>query len=183
LIESYISRRAKPVPRALALEGLPLALNAIETAVADGQNRPAREAMAHAALLSGMALANSGLGLAHGVAAALGVHHGVSHGRACALMLPVALAENRAVSEQSLAELAVVCGLRGNGTAAGAVDALLARIDTIAQRVGMPRRLHEVGVRREQLVELARDSRGNSLDGNPRAIEQAELVEILGRWL
>ncbi len=80
LIESYISKRARPIPQALAAHGLQLALPAIVEAVENGQSRPAREAMAHAALLSGMALANSGLGLAHGVAAALGVHCNVPHG-------------------------------------------------------------------------------------------------------
>ena len=54
-------------------------------------HRAAREAMSHAALLSGIALANSGLGFAHGVAAALGVHAKVPHGLACAVMLPAAL--------------------------------------------------------------------------------------------
>src|SRR5262249_40883040 len=74
LIESYISRKSKPLPRALAAEALPRALGAIVEAVEDGRSRPAREALSHAALASGLALANSGLGMAHGVAAALGVH-------------------------------------------------------------------------------------------------------------
>ena len=68
---------------------------ALVAAVENGTSRPAREAMSHAALLSGMALANSGLGMAHGVAAALGVHLRVSHGLACAVMLPIALEANR----------------------------------------------------------------------------------------
>ena len=74
LIESYISRRAKPIPQALCLAGLKLAIPAIKPACEDGSNIDAREQLAHASLLSGMALANSGLGMAHGVAAALGVH-------------------------------------------------------------------------------------------------------------
>ena len=90
LIESYISRKAQPIPQALAVQGLRLAVPAIVEAVENAGSRPAREAMSHAALLSGMALANSGLGMAHGVAAALGVHCRVPHGVACALMLPVA---------------------------------------------------------------------------------------------
>ena len=62
--------------------------------------------MAHAALFSGMALANSGLGLAHGVAAGLGVLAKVPHGLACAVMLPVALRVNRETCESQLAFLA-----------------------------------------------------------------------------
>ncbi len=111
LIESYISRRAKPVPRALAVDGLRLALPSIEEAVEHGTSRPAREAMAQAALLSGLALANSGLGMAHGVAAALGVHLRVPHGLACAVMLPVALAVNASVCGAQLAQLARETGV------------------------------------------------------------------------
>jgi len=80
LLESYISRKAQPIPQALAMQGLLLAAVSIIEAVRQPASRPARERMAHAALLSGMALANSGLGLAHGVAPALGTHCRVPHG-------------------------------------------------------------------------------------------------------
>ena len=95
LIESYISRGGAADPAGAGLDGLRLAVPAVVEAVRDGTSRRPREAMAHAALLSGMALANSGLGLAHGVAAALGVHCRVPHGLACAVMLPAALRVNR----------------------------------------------------------------------------------------
>ncbi len=111
LIESYISRRAKPIPQAIAIQGLQLAIPALPIAVRDGVNRPAREAMAHAALLSGLALANSGLGLAHGVAAALGAECHVGHGLACAVMLPAALRFNRATCRRATG-LPRQCGLR-----------------------------------------------------------------------
>ena len=188
-IESYISCRAQPIPQALAVQGLRLALPAIEIAVNDGANRPAREAMAHAALLSGMALANSGLGLAHGVAAALGVHCDVPHGLACAVMLPAALRANRDVSRTRLAELARATLFEFNGddtrwprTPAGdgaAADALILAIETLGTRLGIPMRLSDLGVTREQLPTLADASRGNSLSGNPRPIEQAELLASL----
>src|SRR5204863_6609387 len=97
LIEAYISGRAQPIPRALAREGIPLAARSLERAVREPDCREAREDMAQAALLSGLALANSGLGMAHGVAAALGITCGIAHGLACAVMLPAALEANREV--------------------------------------------------------------------------------------
>ncbi len=78
---------------------------AITAAVENGNSRPDREAMSQAALLSGMALANSGLGMAHGVAAALGTHCRVPHGVACALMLPVAIRVNMDVCRAEFAQL------------------------------------------------------------------------------
>ena len=78
----YISRKAQPIPQALAVQGLRLALPAMSRPSTTALRRPARENMAHAALLSGLCLANSGLGMAHGVAAALGVLCRTPHGLA-----------------------------------------------------------------------------------------------------
>ncbi len=176
LIESYICRFAKPIPQALAIHGLQLALPMVREAVRDGQARPAREAMAHAALLSGLALANSGLGFAHGVAAALGVHADVPHGLACAMMLPVALRVNRQVAEKPLAELAHAVQL-------GGADALIGRIDELCAALNVPTKLSQVGVRPEQLDDLVRGSRGNSMNGNPRQLSDAELHAVLEECL
>ncbi|HEV3021624.1 MAG TPA: iron-containing alcohol dehydrogenase [Pirellulales bacterium] len=183
LIESYICRFARPLPQALAVEGLRRAVPAIVEAVRNGSSRAARQSMAHAALLSGMALANSGLGLAHGVAAALGVHARVAHGLACAVMLPVALRVNRQASERELAELsrAVLGGSwPSDALAAGA---FIDKIDELSAAVGVPRRLTELGVRREQIPALVAGSRGNSMNGNPRDVTDDELTGLLEAML
>jgi len=183
LIESYISRRSAPIPRALCEQGLELALPAIRRAVSDGSDRSAREAMSHAALLSGLALANSGLGLAHGVAAALGVQHRVPHGLACAVMLPTAIRVNRAVSEADLARLARRT-LHGVWTSdAAAAEAFLVEVETLCHEVGIPTRLRDLGVMQTQIADLVSGSQGNSLSGNPREISDKELTDILeGLW-
>ncbi|HJT31935.1 MAG TPA: iron-containing alcohol dehydrogenase [Pirellulales bacterium] len=183
LIESYLSRFARPLPRALAIDGLRRAVPALPEAVRTGTSRWAREAMAQAALLSGLSLANSGLGLAHGVAAALGVHARVTHGLACAVMLPAALRVNRSKCEGELAALARdVLGGRWPSDAAAA-DAFLQAIDELAATVGVPRRLSELGVRREQIPDLVASSRGNSMNGNPRQLDDAELADVLEQML
>jgi alcohol dehydrogenase class IV len=183
LIESYISCRAKPIPRALALAGLQVALPAIEEAVHDGHSRPARTAMAHAALLSGIALANSGLGMAHGVAAALGVHCRVPHGLACAVMLPAALTANREVSRADLAALGRATLGRPFSYDTLAAEALIERIEQICRSISIPRRLGEIGVRAEQIPALVKSSQGNSMSGNPLAIDDQELAGILEAML
>jgi alcohol dehydrogenase class IV len=184
LIESYISRRAKPIPQALSIQGLQLAIPALTTAVQDGANRTAREAMAQAALLSGIALANSGLGMAHGVAAALGAECKVRHGLACAVMLPVALRTNRSVCETELATLGrTICGTSSSETDASAADAFIRRIEELASAIGIPMRLSELGVGREQIPSLVASSKGNSMSGNPRDISDRELTEILENLL
>jgi alcohol dehydrogenase class IV len=179
LIESYISSKARPLPRALALQGLELAAPAIERAVRDGGDRDARERMAHAALLSGLALANSGLGLAHGVAAALGVHCRVAHGLACAVMLPVALRVNRETRLREMARLGEAACARTFPSAGAAAAALIDRVDELCAAVAIPRRLRDIGVRREDIPALVTSSRGASMSGNPRQLPDEELARLL----
>lgn len=179
LIESYVSRRAKPIPRALCLQGLELAIPTIAEAVENGAARKPRERMAHAALLSGMALANSGLGMAHGIAAALGVHCRVPHGLACALMLPVAMRVNAETSRRELAELARVITCREWPDERAAAEAAVERIEVICRGIGIPERLSQLGVAAGQIADLVRDSRGNSMSGNPRELSDEELHRIL----
>jgi alcohol dehydrogenase class IV len=180
LIESYISRKARPIPQALAVQGLKLTLPALGEAFENPASRPAREAMSHAALLSGMSLANSGLGMAHGVAAALGIHCRVPHGVACALMLPVALRVNRENRREELAELSrMVFGRNAPVSSIDAANMLIREIENLCDRVKTPRRLSQLGVRREQIAEVVKSSRGSSMSGNPRELSDDELKIIL----
>jgi alcohol dehydrogenase class IV len=183
LVESYISRRAQPIPQALAESGLRFALRSLETAVKDGSNRQAREGMAYAAFLSGVALANSGLGLAHGVAAALGIHCHIAHGLACAVMLPTALRVNREVRQSELARLWSLVDPQAVADEKEAADRFIGYIDELTRGIGIPARLSQIGVRSDQLPALVKGSRGNSLDGNPREVSDAELRDLLERLL
>jgi alcohol dehydrogenase class IV len=179
LIESYVSRKSQPVPRALCMQGLKMAVPAIVESVSNGSSRPAREAMSHAALLSGMALANSGLGMAHGVAAALGTHCRVPHGAACALLLPAAIRTNMELCQADFARLGHLLFGGGLKQPAETAERFLREIETLCDRVGVPRRLGQVGVTREQIPAIVRDSRGSSMSGNPRELSDAELTAIL----
>ncbi|MEK6262365.1 MAG: iron-containing alcohol dehydrogenase [Planctomycetota bacterium] len=178
LIESYISRRAAPIPQGLCLHGLKLAIPALSIAVQDGSSQPAREAMAHAALLSGMALANSGLGFAHGVAAALGVTCQVPHGLACAVMLPAALQLNLPVRTRELADLERLFDPEV-GIDPVAANAFVDRIESLCESLNIPARLRDIGVKHDQLAALVPGSRGNSMSGNPRDVSDQKLAEIL----
>ena len=77
LIEAFTSRRAGILTDGLAREGLTLAATALEEAYYEPENATARESMAMASLLSGMALDNAGLGAVHGMASAIGARFDV----------------------------------------------------------------------------------------------------------
>ena len=194
LIESLISRRAKPIPRALCWQGLEVALPAMFQLSRDLGDRAAREAMSHAALSSGIALANSGLGFAHGVAAALGVHAKVPHGLACAVMLPAALELNCNVAQTDLAELGRksaiwlrnerdVPSLADSASDDEAAHHFIAVIRTLNKQFDVPQRLEQLGVHRDQIPALVKGSRGNSMDGNPCDVSDDKLQAILEQML
>jgi alcohol dehydrogenase class IV len=179
LIESFICRIRRPLPRSLVLDALPRAVRALPRILDDPSDAAARGAMSHAALVSGVALSNSGLGLAHGVAAALGVECGTPHGLACGLLLPVALAVNAdvAAADYALLERAIDSEAAADDITAAA--AFVARIDAICNVAGLPRRLSEVGLRRDRIGWLAENSGGASLRGNPVKLDPQTLLEIL----
>lgn len=180
LIESHLTRKANPVTKALCLEGLRHTPAALRRAVADPENRSGREVMSQAAFLSGVSLANSGLGMAHGVAAALGAVCELPHGLACAVMLPTAMRVNRETAEAGLAEIGRLwtkpTSILPDREAA---DHAIQTIDRLIEELRIPRRLSQLGVTLDQIAELALASRGNSMNGNPREISDEELHNLL----
>ena len=94
-------------------------------------------------------------------------------------MLPVALAVNRPVCERQMADLARAAGLTLEQSDSVAADALTETVEQICRRVHVPRRLSELGVTSAHVPLLMRDARGNSMDGNPRSLSDADLRQII----
>jgi len=181
LVESFVCRFRTPLPRALTLEALPGAVAALPRALAEPGDLAARAALSHAALVSGLALTNAGLGMAHGVAAALGIECGTPHGVACGLMLPLAVETNRAACRDDYALLERVIDARAPADPDAAADAFVRRIERLCTTAGTPRRLSEVGLERGRLRWLAENSGGASMRGNPVALDPATLLPIFER--
>jgi alcohol dehydrogenase class IV len=89
LIESYLSVKSGPVTDALALEGIVQIHHNLIKAWENGDNINARSGMAYAAMLSGITLANAGLGLIHGFASSVGASFEIPHGVVCGTMMAV----------------------------------------------------------------------------------------------
>jgi len=179
LIEAFICRFRQPLPRALVLDALPRAVAALPQVLANPADLDARTALSHAALVSGIALTNSGLGMAHGVAAALGIECGTPHGVACAVMLPVALRVNEPVMQGDLALLERTIDPQAAGDDARAARAFVERIERLCREAGVPQRLRDVGLARDRLGWLAEHSGGASMRGNPVEMHAATLLPIL----
>ena len=180
LLESYVTRNHQPFTDALVEHCLPDTIAALETLQTKPEDLHARCDMAYGALLSGMALANSGLGMAHGVAPALGSHCRLSHGAACALMLPTTLQINAEVCADRYAKLSrLVFGFDPTVSDTTATERLIDRIEQLCRGFGLPMRLTDYGVESVQIPAIARDSKGNSMSGNPKELSESEIETIL----
>ena len=178
LIESFICRFRWAVPRALVLDAFPQAMSALPRLLENPFDDTAQSAMSHAAFISGVSLGNSGLGLAHGVAAALVVECGAPHGLACAALLPVALRVNQKSAECDLARL----DQELDGKMLPAQESarrFIERIKDLCRIAGTPTRLSEFGLKRERISWLAEHSGGNSMKGNPVQLSPSELQDVL----
>jgi alcohol dehydrogenase class IV len=184
LIEAYVCARPNPLTDALCVEGLRRAARALQRAVERGDDLAAREDMALAALFSGMALANAGLGAVHGFAAPIGGHFPAPHGAVCAALLPHVMAANlralreRAPSHSSLARYDEVARLL-TGSPTASADQGLEWVARLVRDLNIPP-LQQHGVTRaefEQLIEAA--ARASSMKANPIALTAEELAGVL----
>ncbi|MCF6336110.1 MAG: iron-containing alcohol dehydrogenase, partial [Spirochaetales bacterium] len=87
LLESYVSVKATPFTDNLALQGLKLAGRSFPRIIPNGNDIEGRGEMAYAAYLSGITLANAGLGVVHGAASVLGAIRPIPHGTLCGTLL------------------------------------------------------------------------------------------------
>ena len=187
LVEAYLSRNAQPLTDALALPGISAVGHSLEVAFREPENAEAREGMALASLLSGICLANAGLGAVHGFAAALGAFKSMAHGVACAALLPQVLRANLAAAAGTPAEERFVHRLATIGsTLVGepfvspneAIDHSLEHIIWLQRRLEIPA-LRELGVTADDLPVLVKNARGSSMRTNPVDLSDQQLMEIL----
>ncbi|PIY51208.1 MAG: hypothetical protein COZ06_05415 [Armatimonadetes bacterium CG_4_10_14_3_um_filter_66_18] len=173
-IEAYLTRAPNPVSDALALRACEVIHRNLATAVADGTDLPAREAMLLGSLLSALAFSNSGLGAVHGLAHPLGARLGIPHGLACAVLLPHVMELNLDVRRGRLTEIAACFGRTR------AEDALT-EIESLLTTVGLPASLRGWGLTEELFPLLIAESRGSSMSKNPCDPTDEDLRRILGR--
>jgi alcohol dehydrogenase class IV len=189
LIEPLLSQRANPFSDALARDGIRRSARSLRRAYEEGMEDAAvREDLALASLFGGMCLANSGLGVVHGIAAAAGARLSAPHGAVCAAVLGAAMEVNlsalreRGPEHPALLRMAEVATLLTGRPEARPEDAI-GWLRELTAALSIP------GLASYRLTEdeipamLAAAQKASSMRGNPIELTDAEVGEILTRSL
>jgi alcohol dehydrogenase len=182
-VESYVSTRRNPVSTTYARAAWRLLEGALETVLAPAAKDGTWAEMLLGAHLAGAAIEQSMLGAGHATANPLTARHGLAHGAAVLLMLPWVVRFNGEACEPLYRELmAAGNGARPEPIASGstaAAEALARRLERLRTAGGLPARLREVGVLRQELPELARLAAVEWTAGfNPRPAGARELERL-----
>lgn len=197
-IEAYVSIMASEYTNGLALEAIRLVFKYLPDAYNEGTtNIKAREKMAHASCMAGMAFSNAFLGINHSMAHKLGAFHHLPHGMANSLVMKEVIKFNAtdAPTKQAAfaqykypnaawryAKIADHLGLGGN-TEAEKVELLLKAIDELQNKVNMPKTIKDAGVSEVKFFETLNEMVEQAFDdqctgANPRYPLMSELKEM-----
>ncbi|CAB1223868.1 L-threonine dehydrogenase [Serratia liquefaciens] len=179
-IEAYVSSAANPITDACALKAVTMIAESLRDAVADGSNMQARENMAYAQFLAGMAFNNASLGYVHAMAHQLGGFYDLPHGVCNAVLLPHVQEFNASVSASRLKDIAAAMGLDVSylNDQQGAA-ACIAAIRLLAQDVGIPAGLRDLQVKEQDLDTLATNALKDACGfTNPIQATHAQIVAI-----
>lgn len=179
-IEGLITKGAWEMSDMFELKAIEMIARYLETAVNEPQNAEARNGMAVAQYIAGMAFSNVGLGVVHGMAHPLGAIFDIPHGVANALLLPTVMEFNMPAAIDKYVQIAkamdvYTSGMSKEDAAQAAVDAVRA----LAVRVGIPQHLAELGIKAEDLDKLATAAAADvCTPGNPRFVNK-EIIQRL----
>jgi len=178
-IEAYVSTIATPITDACAIQAIKLVANYLRPAVANGTNLEARDKMAYAEYLAGMAFNNASLGYVHAMAHQLGGFYNLPHGVCNAILLPEVCEFNKIACPQRYADIAIALGESiGSLSAINAADVAIAAIRKLSKDVGIPANLAELGVKECDFEVMGINAKKDACQlTNPRL---ATLQQVMG---
>ena len=179
-IEAYVSTAATPITDACAEKAIELISNYLVNAVENGEDVEARDMMAYAEYLAGMAFNNASLGYVHAMAHQLGGFYNLPHGVCNAILLPHVQEYNKATSASRLAKIAKIMGgdIEGLTDEQGA-DLCIDMIKSLSQTIGIPEGLGVLGVKESDFETLATNALNDACSlTNPRKGNLEEVIAI-----
>jgi alcohol dehydrogenase len=179
-VEAYVSIIANPITDACALMAIKLIAGYLTKAVANGDDLEARDRMAYAEFLAGMAFNNASLGYVHSMAHQLGGFYNLPHGVCNAILLPVVCQYNLIACPQRFADIAVALGEVIDGcTAEEAAQKAINRMQALGASIGIPANLTELGVKEADLKIMAENAKKDACQfTNPRKANLDQVIAI-----
>ena len=179
-IEGLITLGAWEMSDMFELKAIEMIAKWLPKAVETPSDIEARDAMATAQYIAGMAFSNVGLGLVHGMAHPLGAFYDIPHGVANALLLPYVMEFNMPAAKAKYRKIAGAMGvdtskMSEDQAAQAAVDAVKA----LSVRINIPQKLSELGVKESDLGKLAQSAFNDvCTPGNPRKVTLGEIEAL-----
>ena len=179
-IEGLITKGAWEMSDMFELKAIEMIARYLETAVNEPQNAEARNGMAVAQYIAGMAFSNVGLGVVHGMAHPLGAIFDIPHGVANALLLPTVMEFNMPAAIDKYVQIAKAMDVYSAGMSnEEAAEAAVEAVRQLSVRVGIPQHLAELGIKAEDLDKLATAAAADvCTPGNPRFVDK-EIIQRL----
>lgn len=155
-IEGLITKGAWEMSDMFEIKAIEMIARYLETAVFEPTNAEARNGMAVAQYIAGMAFSNVGLGVVHGMAHPLGAIFDIPHGVANALLLPVIMEFNAPAALSKYVDIAKAMNVYKDGMSREeAAKAAVEAVKALSVKVGIPQHLSELGIKEEDLPRLA----------------------------
>lgn len=184
-IEGLITKGAWEMSDMFEIKAIEMIARYLETAVNEPTNTEARNGMAVAQYIAGMAFSNVGLGVVHGMAHPLGAIFDIPHGVANALLLPVVMEFNASAALDKYVDIAKAMGVyQAEMTREEAADAAVAAVKALAVRVGIPQHLTELGIKEDDLDKLSEAAFADvCTPGNPREVTKELIYDLYKKAL
>lgn len=184
-IEGLITKGAWEMSDMFELKAIEMITRYLETAVNEPQNAEARNGMAVAQYIAGMAFSNVGLGVVHGMAHPLGAIFDIPHGVANALLLPTVMEFNMPAAVDKYVQIAKAMNVYSpDMTKEEAAQAAVDEVRALAIRVGIPQHLTDLGIKSEDLDRLATAAAADvCTPGNPRYVDKDIILGLYEKVL
>ncbi|WP_053160226.1 iron-containing alcohol dehydrogenase [Pseudomonas protegens] len=180
-IEAYLSLNASAITDSLAIGAIKLIVKALPKAFANPAHLQAREDMATASLMAGMAFGNAGVGAVHAMAYPLGGRFHMSHGVSNALLLPYVMTWNKMACVERMQDIAEAMGVQtAHLSASEAADRAVEAMAALCAAVEIPSGLRSFGVPEDAIPAMAVEAAGieRLMRNNPRRLSPADIEKI-----
>jgi lactaldehyde reductase len=184
-IEGLITKGAWEMSDMFEIKAIEMIARYLETAVFEPTNAEARNGMAVAQYIAGMAFSNVGLGVVHGMAHPLGAIFDIPHGVANALLLPTIMEFNAPAALPKYVEIAKAMNVYKEGmTQEEAATAAVDAVKALSIKVCIPQRLTDLGIKEEDLPRLAASAFTDvCTPGNPREVTEEIILDLYKKVL